>query len=229
MQILLLGATGRTGKLILEKAPEKGHDVNALFRKSGWIKQRDGLKIFDGNPNERTDLEKAISGCDAIISVLNISRKSDFPWSSLKTPKTYLSNVMALLVSIAEKRHIQRIAVCSAWGVSDTKTEIPKWFKWLIDNSNIGIAHKDHERQEKIIMESNRNWTIARPVGLTNSRRKEKMRETYANIPKPSLLISRQSTANYLIECLSRFDLELKKVVISTPLLPFQKKRLFLE
>jgi len=215
MKILLLGATGRTGKLVLKKALENGFQVNCLARNIERIEKRDGLTIFDGNPNNETDLKKAISECNCVINVLNISRKSDFPWSSLTTPITFLSDVMNLLVRISENKDIKRISVCSAWGVAETKNDIPKWFKWFIDNSNIGIAYKDHERQEKIISESKLNWTIVRPVGLSNSKKEEKIRETFNNKPKPNILISRHSVAKYLLESLGNNSLTEKKVVIS--------------
>ena len=215
MKILLLGATGRTGQLVLEKALDKGYQVNCLSRNSQRIVPKRGLKVFEGNPINIADLEEAISDCDSVISVLNISRKTDFPWSKLKTPKTYISDVMKLLIPLAERRNIKRFSVCSAWGVSETKDEIPKWFKWFIDNSNIGMAYQDHERQEKIIMGSALDWTIVRPVGLTNSKSTEEIKESFDNSPKPSLLISRQSLAEYLVESLDRTDLLWQKVVIS--------------
>ena len=89
MKILLLGATGRTGKLVLQNALNNGHQVNCLSRNSERITPMGGLKIFEGSPKNKTDLEKAVSDCDAIISVLNISRKSDFPWAPLRTPKPF--------------------------------------------------------------------------------------------------------------------------------------------
>lgn len=215
MRILLLGATGRTGRLALKKALEKGHQVTCLARNSVRIQKKDGLTIIEGNANNETHLEKAITDCDAVISVLNISRKSDFPWASLRTPKYYLSDVARILVPMAEKRNLKRITVCSAWGVAETKNDIPKWFRWLIDHSNIGITYKDHERQEKILSESKLDWTIVRPVGLTNSKRIEIVKETFDNKPKPNILISRQSVAEYLVECLEKDYLIGKMVVIS--------------
>jgi len=215
MKILLLGATGRTGKLVLKRALDKGYQVNCLARKTKRIERNDGLSIFEGNPTNKADLMKAISGCEGGISVLNISRKSDFPWSPLRTPSTFLSDVMTTLVPIAIKQNVNRITVCSAWGVSETKKEIPKWFKWFIDNSNIGVAYKDHARQEKIVLESNLEWTIVRPVGLYNSNREENILETFDNVPKPNLLISRQSVAEYILESMENDMLIKKKVVIS--------------
>ncbi|MEM1001769.1 MAG: NAD(P)H-binding protein, partial [Bacteroidota bacterium] len=163
MKVLILGATGRTGKLVLKNALDQGHDVHCLVRNPERIEERAGLTIFEGNPNNSDNLEKAMTGCDGIISVLNISRTSDFPWAPLRTPKTYLSEVMTKLVALAEKQQFKRISICSAWGVADTKNDIPKWFQWMIACSNIGAAYEDHERQEQILSESELNWTIVRP------------------------------------------------------------------
>ena len=87
--------------------------------------------------------------------------------------------------------------------------------KWFINNSNIGVAYKDDERQEKILSASKLDWTIVRPVGLSNSKKKEDIKETFSNKPKPSILISRQSVAEYLVSSLGKEDLIGKKVVIS--------------
>tara|TARA_B100000963_G_scaffold185923_1_gene161614 strand:+ start:1219 stop:1884 length:666 start_codon:yes stop_codon:yes gene_type:complete len=215
MRILIIGATGRTGKLVLRIALEQGYKVNCLARFTNRIKKREGLKIFEGNPTNEIDLKKAIFECDYVISVINISRKSEFPWARLRSPKTFISDVMTLVVKIAGDMNIKRISTCSAWGVSETKKDIPKWFNWFINNSNIGIAYEDHERQEKIISESNLNWTIVRPVGLTNSKKAEKIIESINNKPRPSILISRESVARYLVESLENSSLIGKKVVIS--------------
>lgn len=215
MKILLLGTTGRTGKSILDIAIEMGHEVNCLSRKSTRIPQQHGVTVFEGNPSNEQDLETAMSGCEVMISALNISRKTDFPWSGIRTPKTYLSDVASNMVAVAEGKNLKRVVVCSAWGVSETARDLPKWFKWFIDNSNIGVAYRDHERQEDILMNSNLNWTIVRPAGLINSRRAEKVKESFNNKPKPSLMISRRSVARYMLESSTNDLLSKKTVVIS--------------
>ena len=215
MKILLLGSSGRTGRLVLKEAIQKGYQVNCLVRDAPKKINHDNLRFIEGLPNNDKDLEEAIVGCEKVIMVLNISRKSDFPWSKLKTPKKMISDSMKSIIRLANKHGIDHISTCSAWGVGETKNHIPKWFKWLINNSNIGFAYEDHERQENVLTESNIKWTIIRPVGLTNSKRKEKLIETFNNIPKPNLLISRNSVAKYLLESLNNENLVNKKVVIS--------------
>lgn len=175
----------------------------------------EGLNILEGNPAKKTDLEQAVAGTEAIINVLNVSRKSDFPWAKLRTPETFLSDVMSLLIPLSKQAQVRRLVVCSAWGVLETKADIPGWFRWFMDNSNIGAAYRDHERQEALIDKSKIDWTIVRPVGLTNGK-KQKVKVTVENNPRPSLTISRLSVAQYLVDCLNQDELIRKKVVISS-------------
>ena len=60
MKILLLGATGRTGKLVLRRALDGGYQVHCLSRNSQRIEKHDGLTIFEGNPNNPTELGNAV-------------------------------------------------------------------------------------------------------------------------------------------------------------------------
>ena len=122
---------------------------------------------------------------------------------------------MNIVVRISKNENIKRISICSAWGVAETKNDIPKWFKWLINRSNIGIAYNEHEKQEEIISKSKLNWTIIRPVGFSNSKKEEKIIETFNNKPKPNMLISRKSLAKYLLQSLTKNSLIEKKVVVS--------------
>lgn len=215
MRILLLGATGRTGKLVLTSALKEGYSVNCLVRKPDKIEAQDGVQVFEGNPSDKHDLQSAMEGCECIMGVLNVSRHTDFPWSALRTPEKYLSEVMSQVIPMAEERNIQRIIICSAWGVAETKKDIPGWFRWFIENSNIGKAYEDHERQEQLLMQSNLNWTIIRPAGLTNSRKRQEIRESFNDVPKPALTISRQSVARYMVSSIDSEQLIKKTVVIS--------------
>ena len=215
MKILVLGATGRTGKWIVQSALKKGYEVTCLVRYPEKVSSAERLTVLKGNPINIADLESVMSDCDAVISALNISRTSDFPWAKLRTPKTYLSDVMKNIIIAAKKNSVHRVVVCSAWGVLETRNDIPFWFRWTVDYSNIGVAYKDHERQEQLLENSGLNWTMVRPVGLTNFKSDEKVRESFQNVPKPSLMISRRSVARYMVESIGNKGLIGKKVVIS--------------
>ena len=216
MKILLLGATGRTGKLILAEALNQGYTLNCLVREPKKIKDNHKLlTIYKGSPERISDLEHAMKECDAVISALNISRNSDFPWSRLRTPRTFLSDVMENVIYVAEKNNTNRIVICSAWGVAETKADLPFWFKMLIEKSNIGVAYEDHERQENILKSSSLRWTIVRPSGLINSNKEKKIIESYGNDPKPNMTISRKNVAKFMVNALANKNLIGRTAVIS--------------
>ena len=215
MKVLILGASGRTGKLVLEQALSEGYLVNVLVRDARKIKAHPRLQVREGNPANLEDLQRSLVGCKAVISVLNISRSSDFPWAPVRTPKDYMSTVMRKLLSLSLAPPLERLIVCSAWGVGDSRANIPFWFRWTIDLSNIRVAYADHARQEKLVESSDLSWTIVRPVGLSNSRKGETIQLSYGKLPKPSLLISRKTLAQFLVSCLSGAELDRKTVVVS--------------
>jgi len=217
MQALLLGATGRTGKVLLASLLKSGYSVNAIVRnKSKVAVQFNSLTLFEGQPDDPALLSKAISGCEAVLSVLNVSRTSDFPWSKLRTPENFLSEFMKKLIVVAKEKQVKRIIVCSAWGVHETKKDLPGWFRFFIDHSNIGAAYRDHELQENILRESGLEWTIVRPAGLTNSEKEKEIRVSFLNKPKPSLTISRLSVATFMVTALQQNSFLRETPTIST-------------
>lgn len=206
-KILLLGATGRTGVEVLKQALSKGYHVNALVRDRRKIQLEDPrLQVFEGDTRIPKDLNFALENCQAVISCLNISRKSDFPWSPLRTPKDYLSMTMRCLIKVCQENNVKRLVFTSAWGVGESRPSIPGWFAWLIDNSNLSAAYLEHERQEALVRNSDLDWTIVRPVGLTNSLKPKEAKVVVGNAQKPALMISRRTTARFLIEILNRPD-----------------------
>jgi putative NADH-flavin reductase len=204
MKVLLLGATGRTGKLILQQLIQRGHIVHALVREKSKVNLiAETLTVFEGSTLDADVLSTAMAGCEAIISALNVSRNNDFPWSALRTPVDFLSTTMKNILPLAAKHQLKRIIIISAWGVSETRKDIPVWFRWTMDHSNISPAYKDHELQEQMLAATDLYWTAIRPVGLTNFSLKP-VKISLNNIPKPSLLISRKSVAAFAVDVLEQ-------------------------
>ncbi|MEL6589812.1 MAG: NAD(P)H-binding protein [Bacteroidota bacterium] len=215
-RICILGASGRLGRVLTQQALDRGHQVKALIRQPDKFPIRHPhLEIIQGSPQGA--LRNSMTFCEAVFNVLNISRTSDFPWSPLRTPERFLSETMRRLIPMMEAEDVSKLVLCSAWGVHETKRDLPFWFRWVIDNSNVGVAYRDHERQEDIISESRHiNWTIVRPVGLTNSKRICKPVISHNNQPKPGLLISRASVAAFMLDAWEQKHLYQKRVTIST-------------
>jgi len=203
MKLLILGSTGRTGHIIVEEALRRGYYVSVLVRdKSKVVSHSKKVTVFEGSPANEADLKIAMRGCKVIITALNISRTSDFPWAALRTPSTFLADTMKNIITVAKQQNVVRIITISAWGVLETKNEIPFWFKWLIDYSNIHVAYLQHEAQEELLRGSGLNWTAVRPTLLTSSTRLRKVRVSYNGFPKAGLFISRYSVAQFILKIL---------------------------
>ncbi|SEO56019.1 NAD(P)H-binding [Mucilaginibacter gossypiicola] len=197
--LLILGATGRTGAHLLRLALSEGHIVHALVRDRNKINiSSPALFLFEGLPTDMAQLRKAAFGCEAIISTLNISRTSDWPWSKLRTPVNLLSETVREVIGIGEQSP-RRIIITSAWGVNESRQDIPGWFRWLIDHSNIGPAYADHGMQENLLTGSRLDWTVVRPVGLVNLNRNKPIKVSISGKPKPRLIISREAVARFLL------------------------------
>ncbi|MBO9659767.1 MAG: NAD(P)H-binding protein [Chitinophagaceae bacterium] len=205
MRILLLGATGRTGRLLLKQALQRGHEVIVLVRDRNKISFTDpNLRVMQGHPADRACLNTAMKGCDAVLSTLNISRYNDFPWTPLRTPKDFLSNVMTQLIPLCETHNVKRVIFTSAWGVGDTEKDIPGWFRWLVKKSNLRYPYQDLYRTEELVKKTSLDWTAVRPAVLLNSKKISPPRISKENVPIPSLFINRASVASFILDALEQ-------------------------
>jgi putative NADH-flavin reductase len=201
MKILILGSTGRLGQQLVNEALKRGHDIHVLVRDENKVLAHLGnVTVFEGLPTDKAVLEKAMKTCDVILSALNISRTSDFPFAPLRTPKDFLSKTAENIIELMPKTNVKHAIIVTAQGVNETKKDIPFWFRWIIDNTNVKYPYLDHEKQEDLFSQSKVNWTIIRPVGLTNVMQSKAIQVSQNNTPKPTLMISRFDTAKFMLD-----------------------------
>lgn len=112
MQILLLGATGRTGLLVLKEALNRNHKVTALARSPDSLEasipadhpNRSNLTTVAGSPLNKNDVAAALaassspSPVDVVITTLNPRRVSDSPFAAVNeadSPPRMMADSMA--------------------------------------------------------------------------------------------------------------------------------------
>ena len=111
---------------------------------------------------------------------------------------------MEKIVTLSEKNRLRRIVFISAWGVSETKKNLPGWFRWLVNNSALRYQYIDHERQEEVLRNSTLDWTAVRPVFLTNAKNHKKVFVSEDNEPRPNLYISRSNLAVFMLNVVEK-------------------------
>lgn len=203
-RILLLGATGRTGRLALEYALSQGLEVTVLVRRPAAITvQPDQFTVIEGSPLNADDVKKALVGCDAVVSALNNNRTSDNPWAKRLSPSLFMTHSIRTCLAVMKEQGMRRIVVLSSVGVNDSFDDAVFFMRWLIRNTNLQYTFQDHDAQESELRRSGVDWTAVRAALLSNGKKLKSLIASYYNEPKPAMMISRLHTAHYLIDCLN--------------------------
>jgi putative NADH-flavin reductase len=181
-------------------AIEKGHQVTAIIRNKSKA-NIPGVNYIEGSPTDAQCIAQALEGIDAAVVSLNINRTSDSPFAKIVSPLTIISDSVKTLISEMEKKGINRIVTVSASGVGDSWKDMPLIGRIFIRNSNIWKAYLDHDRQEQAVKASLLNWTIVRPVMLTD-KDDDSYIVSYAKATAPK--ISRKGVAKFILDCLEQ-------------------------
>jgi uncharacterized protein YbjT (DUF2867 family) len=198
MKLLLLGATGRTGKHIIEEAIIRGHKISAIARDPEKLKDFK-INIIQGTPYDYETVERAITDCDAVINTLNISRKSDNPWASLAAPKDLISTSASNSIKAMEKAGIKRFVALSTIGAGRSWKTTPVILKFIVTISNLKFAFLDHGKQEEILENSSIDYTICRAPMLSAEINRTGAIATSEGEKPANMVLSRNSAAEFFI------------------------------
>lgn len=219
-KLLVLGGSGRTGSLVIEKALAKGMLVHAIVRRPDTIEPtHKNLTLFEGTPTDKNRVSAAIEGCTAVISVLNNNRASDSPFAKIINSPTLMTESIGNTLAAMKSQGIKRISLLSAAGVGDSFAAAPWLMRLMIKRTNLGHTYQDHEGVEAALAASGLDWTVARAVMLGKKISDQPIAESYVvdnvNQPKPAMQISRDSVAQWLLDSLDRPELIAKAPIIS--------------
>lgn len=214
-RILLYGATGRTGGLVLNYALQQGYAITALVRNPAKLSvQSDNLTVIEGLPTSLDDVRKAMRGCDAVISTLSaLSESEAFSRKKIPVPHTLETTMRNTIVCMSEQR-LKRIVTLSSIGVGDSWPYAPWYMRLMIKLTNFKITFADHAGQEALLMKSDLDWVIARSVALNNNDELKALRVSYQKTPSP-FSISRKQLALFMVDCLATNDFLRKAPILS--------------
>lgn len=214
MKILILGITGRTGSLAAGEAIKRGHKVVGIARDKSKVKVA-GVEIVEGTPYDYETVRKAIDGCDGVISMLNIFPASQALFGKIKSPLDSMSVSIRNCVKLMNEKGIRRIVVMTANGVGDSFDELPGFFKFMLKVTNIKYAYADHAVQEKVLEDSSLDWTIVRPVGLTDKNDNLTILTNLSEGVKIKSMVSRNAVAHFILDCLENGQYIKQKPAVS--------------
>jgi putative NADH-flavin reductase len=77
MKLTVFGATGKSGRILVRKALEAGHELTAFARTPEKLDVRhDRLSVVKGDALDAAAVAEAIRGSDAVVSLIGVNPKS---------------------------------------------------------------------------------------------------------------------------------------------------------
>jgi putative NADH-flavin reductase len=196
----VLGGSGRTGGHIIDYALNKGHTVTALVRDPDKMTPRAELTVVEGTPTNRSDVNGAIAGADAVIVALNSTRRSDTPWAKPVSPPRLMADSVANATAAMAALEIRRIVVVSAFGVGDSLSTAALPLRWMFTRTNLKYTYADHNLVDKEVRDTDTDWTLLRPAAFNKKPEAGKIAVTDIHGPKPSFSISRAAVAQFAVD-----------------------------
>jgi putative NADH-flavin reductase len=197
MKIVIFGANGKTGTLLVNQALESGHQVTAYVRRENSLAiEHPNLKIVTGSLNEPEKLNAAITGADACLSALG--------GSSLTKHATEIMAGIDRIVTIMEREKVNRFIYLSSIGVGESRYYMGQPIRFFIADVMLRVPFADHNVNEQRLMKSKLQWTSVRPGGLTDGPITGNLKHgSEKTILKGSPKISRANVAAFMLEQLN--------------------------
>ena len=162
MKLLVIGATGATGREIVKQALQAGHQVTALVRVASKAEFPAGVTKAVGDVLDGDSLARALSGQEAVISALGSGPTGPFK------EMTLLSEGTRNLISAMQGQNVSRLVCITGIGAGESKGHGPWWYDWLVQPLMLRGVYVDKTRQENLVRQSGLDWTLVRPGALTN-------------------------------------------------------------
>jgi putative NADH-flavin reductase len=70
MKVLVIGAPGKTGRVVVEQALAAGHDVTAFVHKTEGYLPHSKVRVLEGDARDRSAMDSAMLGQDAVIDTI---------------------------------------------------------------------------------------------------------------------------------------------------------------
>lgn len=194
MKIVIFGASGKTGSLLVNQALTSGHEVTAYVRRPESVKaENKNLKVVVGQLSDAAKIKSAIAGANVCVSTLG--------GNSLSKHATEFMEGIQHIIKAMEDEKVKRLIYMSSIGAGNSRELMAQPVRFFIADVMLRIPLADHTINENRIAKSSLNWTVIRPGGLTDGPMKTDIKHgTEKVMLKGNPTISRASAAAFILK-----------------------------
>jgi biliverdin reductase / flavin reductase len=210
MKVAIFGATGGTGRIMIRKALERGHEVTAAARNpSALLGGHERLRVVKADVMQPQTPEAVVEDQDAVITSVSVGNAL----KEGRKPTTLFSEGTRNMIAAMKKQGIRRLVCLSssavepdpALGIIFGKIMRPLLFKEM---------YADMSRMEREVRSSGLDWIIVRPSTLTDDPASGRYILGIDRIPK-GWRIPREDVAEFTLDQLDD-DHYLKRAIAIT-------------
>jgi putative NADH-flavin reductase len=168
-RVLIVGATGGTGRQLVTQALERGYAVTALVRDASRLPvEHAQLTVIQGDVLDERSVEAAMRGQEAVLSALG-HRQYFYPTRILSEGTRNILRAM-------ETHGVPRLVCETSLGIGDTAGRMGLYYTLLVIPLILPFYFWDKTRQERAIAASTVEWLIVRPGVLNNGDKRGRYR-----------------------------------------------------
>jgi putative NADH-flavin reductase len=158
MNILVLAASGKTGRHVLDQALAAGNNVTAFVRDPGKL-DREDVAVAVGDARNVDDLRTALRGQDAVISTLG---------TGLNPNQKLIEGSTEALLEAMHATGVKRLVMLSTFAASPTYKA-----RGIMKLANVAVKGivADKTAGEMLLKHSDLDWTIVYASRLTDGPR----------------------------------------------------------
>lgn len=171
-RMLVVGATGGTGRATVQRLRDLGHSVTAFSRSADRLAgEIEGIVTINGDAADAVAVERAVRDQDAVIVTLGIAENPLRVrlFGPARTPLDVRSRGTRNVLAAMRKHGVRRLVVLSSFGVGATRRLLG-----FVDRLLFALLLKpqirDTELQEELVRADQKiDWTLVQPVHLTDA------------------------------------------------------------
>ncbi len=202
MQIAVLGATGRTGVLLVGGALQRGHQVRALARQREKAQAllplaHERLEVVEGDAVERDAVERLVTGVDAVVDVTGPVKGG---------PKDLRRRVTASLLPAMQQQEARRLLLLTGAGVrvdGDRPTVVDRAIRGVLQLLQPAIL-EDGQAAVAAVTAAPLDWTVVRVPRLTDGALRSRLRVAPYLGGDTGTTLGRADCSAFLLDALER-------------------------
>jgi putative NADH-flavin reductase len=198
MKIIIFGATGGTGRLLVSQALAKGHSVTAFVRNTEGLPQDAHLRVIQGDIHDFGAVVDAVRGHRAVLSALGARtrKKADV-----------LADALPHILEGMRQEYVNRLIVLGAAGVDPNygkyQNALTNFIWWVAKKTVLKYPFLDQAEQERLLAASDLDYTIVRAPRLLDGPFTGAYRVLPDALPPGALSVNRADVADFMLQQLT--------------------------